>query len=412
MADVFARAGHRLFLVGGIVRDDLIGRRRAEADYDLTTDARPEQIKALVGPIADAVWTQGERFGTIGCSIDGQPFEITTHRADTYDPDSRKPIVEFGDDIGDDLARRDFTVNAMAVEIADRSLVDPFDGRRDLHRRRLRTPLDPEISFSDDPLRMVRAARFVATLDLAPDPSVVAAVEEMRDRMAIVSVERVRDELEKMLVLDDPVPGVRFLADTGLLEEILPAVSATDPRLVGRRLAGVTREVPVRWAALLLDADDARRDAELRRLKPSGDLLTAVRWLLGADEWLVPGSTPTDAPRLRRLAASTPTGHRLEDRLEFVAAIRRQEGDGEVGDDVVAAQAALGELRIAEPDLDDPSVPLTGHEIAALLGVEPGPVLGEAKDLLRDLRFAHGPVSAEAARRELAAWWDRRSREE
>ncbi|NDH98355.1 MAG: CCA tRNA nucleotidyltransferase, partial [Actinobacteria bacterium] len=193
LATAFSEARYRLYLVGGLVRDDLLGRVRDDVDYDLTTDARPEAIKTLVEPFADAVWTAGERFGTIACRIDGVVYEITTHRADAYDESSRKPIVEFGDNVHDDLARRDFTVNAMAIDLADGTLVDPFGGGADLEAGRLRTPLDPEISFSDDPLRMLRAARFIATLGLTPEPELVAAVSAMRERMAIVSVERVRD---------------------------------------------------------------------------------------------------------------------------------------------------------------------------------------------------------------------------
>ena len=405
LAAAFSAAGHRLFLVGGIVRDDRIGRRRDDADYDLTTDARPEQIKQLIAPLADAVWAQGERFGTIGCTIAGQEYEITTHRADTYDPDSRKPIVEFGDDIHDDLARRDFTVNAMAIDMADGSLVDPFGGDADLRIGSLRTPLDPEISFSDDPLRMVRAARFIATLGLAPDPSVVAAVEDMRARMAIVSVERVRDEFDKMLALSDPQPGFAFLSTTGLLHEVLPAVAAqglaaTD---VGARVALVNGALdgpvlrPARWAALLLDASPDDRAAALRALKPSRELTAVVQWLVDAEPWL-DDAVPTDAPSLRRLAASAPKESSIEDRIDFVGALAPV-------DQLRAARSVLASLRDHEPDLDDPRPPLTGQQVAAHLGVEPGPVIGAANTLLLEHRLEHGPVSADAARGLLDDWW-------
>jgi poly(A) polymerase len=408
LAEAFAEAHHRLYLVGGIVRDDRIGRRRADADYDLTTDARPERIKELVGPLADAVWTQGERFGTIGCTIGGQPYEITTHRADTYDSESRKPIVEFGDDVRDDLARRDFTVNAMAIDTADGALVDPFGGAADLEARSLRTPLDPEISFSDDPLRMVRAARFIATLGLEPDPGVVTAVTAMRDRMAIVSVERVRDELDKMMALPDPQPGFAFLHSTGLLHEVVPvlAASAVAADVVGARVARINAAFAgedlrsARWAALLLDAAPDGRLASLRALKPSGDLTAGVRWLLGADEWLS-AAVPTDDEQLRRLAAAAPSGCRLEERLAFVAALRS-------GDDLVGAGEALDALRVREPDLDDPRPPLTGTEVADHLGVAPGPVIGEANDVLREHRFVHGPSSPAVARELLDEWWEAR----
>ena len=255
LATAFSEAGYRLYLVGGLVRDDLLGRVRDDVDYDLTTDARPETIKTLVDPFADAVWTAGERFGTIACRIDGVVYEITTHRADAYDESSRKPIVEFGDNVHDDLARRDFTVNAIAIDLADGTLVDPFGGGADLDAGRLRTPLDPEISFSDDPLRMLRAARFIATLDLTPEPALVAAVSAMRERMAIVSVERVRDELQKMLLLPDPRPGFVFLSSTGLLADVLPAIAAQgfDAGRVAARTVAVAPEPVDRWASAKLD---------------------------------------------------------------------------------------------------------------------------------------------------------------
>ncbi|MEM9466468.1 MAG: CCA tRNA nucleotidyltransferase [Actinomycetota bacterium] len=405
LATAFAAAGHRLFLVGGIVRDDRIGRHRDDADYDLTTDARPDRIKELVGPLAEAVWSQGERFGTIGCTIAGQEYEITTHRADTYDPDSRKPVVEFGDDVDEDLARRDFTINAMAIDVADGVLVDPFGGVDDLHAGRLRTPLDPEISFSDDPLRMVRAARFIATLGLAPDPALTAAVTGMRDRMAIVSVERVRDEFDKMLALPDPQPGFAFLSSTGLLREVLPAVAAAglDHDAVGVRVAAINQafdadgRAAARWAALLLDAPAADRGAALRALKPSGELASVVAWLLGADAWL-DGRVPTDRPSLRRLASSAPAASSLEARLAFVGALRG-------GDDLDDAAVALTELRSAEPDLDAPRPPLSGQEVAQRLGVDPGPVIGEANAMLLEHRFEHGVSTREVAFDLLDRWW-------
>ena len=311
LATAFSEAGYRLYLVGGLVRDDLLGRVRDDVDYDLTTDARPETIKTLVDPFADAVWTAGERFGTIACRIDGVVYEITTHRADAYDESSRKPIVEFGDNVHDDLARRDFTVNAIAIDLADGTLVDPFGGGADLDAGRLRTPLDPEISFSDDPLRMLRAARFIATLDLTPEPALVAAVSAMRERMAIVSVERVRDELQKMLLLPDPRPGFVFLSSTGLLSDVLPAIAAQgfDADRVAARTVAVAPEPVDRWAALLLDAPTADREGELRRLKPSGELARSVAWLTDAASWLEVGAVRVwDASQIYGVAMSRSLG--------------------------------------------------------------------------------------------------------
>ena len=208
LARLFSAAGYRLYLVGGVVREAVAGRFLAGADLDCTTDARPPAVRRIVGGAATTLWTQGERFGTIGCVVDGQAFEITTHRAERYDPHSRKPIVAFGDDVEQDLARRDFTVNAMAIDTADGTLIDLHGGRQDLAARVLRTPLDPSISFGDDPLRMLRAARFIASHGLTPDEAVVDAVREMGERLQIVAVERVRDEFEKLLLLEDPFRGL------------------------------------------------------------------------------------------------------------------------------------------------------------------------------------------------------------
>lgn len=393
--DAFAAAGHRLFLVGGIVRDDLADRERTDADYDLTTDARPEVIKALVAPFADAIWAQGEKFGTIGAKVAGRDFEITTHRADEYDPSSRKPVVAFGDNVVDDLARRDFTVNAMAVDCADGVLVDPFGGAADLMAGVLRTPLAPDVSFSDDPLRMLRAARFIATFGFTAVPELESAVREMGDRMTIVSVERVRDELTKLLLLPDPAPGFAFLVQTGLLAHVLPRVAASGADVVAAaaRAARADAETAVRWAALLLDLPAVERLAELARLKPSGELSAAVAWLGSVDRWL-DTTYPSDRPSLRRAAAATPGDEPLEGLLTFLDAVRSPDRDS---GDLAAARAELGALRASEPDLDSPELPIDGLAIAALLGVDPGPAVGEAVARLREHRFDHGPFDADAA---------------
>src|SRR5690606_16135745 len=234
------------YLVGGIVRDQLLARPlRDDADIDLTTDARPPAIKALVAPLASAVWTQGERFGTIGCTIGGRSYEITTHRGEAYEPHSRKPVVAFADSITEDLSRRDFTVNAMAAEVPGGRLIDPFGGAADLSASRLATPLSPEASFGDDPLRMLRAARFIAGYGLDADGALVKAVRAMAERMSIGSAERRRDELDKLLTVDAPSRGLWFLVDTGLVAQVLSGFAARD-------LATVARAVD-RVAALPVD---------------------------------------------------------------------------------------------------------------------------------------------------------------
>ena len=227
LSDRFRSAGHTLYLVGGSVRDAISGEADSVAldgtgDLDFTTDARPDAIEAVVTGWADAVWTQGKRFGTIGCLRGNQKYEITTHRAEAYHPDSRKPDVAFGTRVEDDLARRDFTINAMALRLPELELMDPFDGLVDLAAHRLRTPLDPEVSFADDPLRMLRAARFIAKLDLEPAPELVAAVRAGHHRLSIVSAERIRDELDRIVMVPVPSVALWFVVRTGLADEFLP----------------------------------------------------------------------------------------------------------------------------------------------------------------------------------------------
>ena len=225
---MFSSASFRLYLVGGMVRDLLLDRATDQLDFDLTTDATPPQIKELLSGWADAVWTAGERFGTISCQKNGRTYEITTHRAEAYSPDSRKPEVQFSLDINTDLSRRDFTVNAMALEVTAEQpvLVDPFGGATDLIARVLRTPLSPTESFSDDPLRIMRAARFISTLKLEPVAELVEAVKSMHERLKIVSPERIRNELDRLMVTEFPSLGLWFLVDTGLAAHFFPELPA------------------------------------------------------------------------------------------------------------------------------------------------------------------------------------------
>jgi poly(A) polymerase len=227
LARRFTSAGHQLAIVGGPVRDALMDR--ASQDWDLTTSARPEVIEELIAGWADAVWDVGREFGTIALRKGSAQIEITTYRSDEYDPTSRKPQVRFGDSLDGDLSRRDFAVNAMAVRISgepdnatiDWTFVDPHGGLADLTTGVLRTPVAAGISFGDDPLRMMRAARFAAQLGFAAHPEVVAAIEAMAERLDIVSAERIRDELVKLLSTDEPTPGLRLLVDTGLADVVL-----------------------------------------------------------------------------------------------------------------------------------------------------------------------------------------------
>src|SRR6478752_846728 len=224
LATAFADAGFDLAVVGGPVRDALLGRETH--DLDFTTDAAPDDILKIVKPISTAEWDIGRAFGTIGAMVAGEQVEITTYRADSYDGVTRKPTVEFGDSLEGDLVRRDFTVNSMALRVPSRTLVDPTGGVEDLVSQRLRTPADPSVSFGDDPLRMLRAARFSAQLGFDVDPDTVAAMSALRATLSIVSPERIQGELVKLLQTDDPVRGIRLLVETGLIAEFLPEIPA------------------------------------------------------------------------------------------------------------------------------------------------------------------------------------------
>ena len=243
----FTAAGEQIALVGGPVRDAMLGR--LHHDLDLTTSARPEKTEKLLAGWADAVWDMGRSFGTIGCRKGDWTVEITTYRTDAYDADSRKPAVEYGDSLEGDLVRRDFTVNAMAVTLPGREFVDPYGGMEDLARGVLRTPGRPEDSFSDDPLRMMRAARFSAQLDFDVDPAVVAAMTDMAERIEIVSAERVRDELVKLVISPHPRRGLALLVETGLAR-------AGAPRAAGARPGA--RRAPPAQGRLRAHADRAR----------------------------------------------------------------------------------------------------------------------------------------------------------
>ena len=442
LAERFVGAGHGVYLVGGIVRDLVLGRVRPGADLDLTTDALPDQTMALLSGWADAVWTQGRAFGTIGARKGDTVFEVTTHRAEAYREDSRKPHVVYADDIAEDLSRRDFTVNAMALRLPDAELVDPYGGVADLAAGRLRTPLAPEVSFSDDPLRMMRAARFVAGYGLEPDEALIAAVESLRGRLEIVSAERIRDELSKLLVVDDPSAGLWFLADTGLSDEFLPELRAMrleqDPihrhkDVLAHTIAVVAKTSPrlvVRLAALLHDVGKPKtrsigpkgvsfhhhevvgarmaRD-RLRALRYSNEIVDDVQRLVFLhlrfhgyrdDVW-------SDSA-VRRYARDA--GPLLEDLNELTrcdCTTRNERRAKMLATRMDALEGRIAELREREelgairPDID-------GNRVMELLGVGPGRVIGEALDLLMEARLDEGPLGEAEAERRVLAWWAER----
>jgi poly(A) polymerase len=443
LAERFAASGHRLYLVGGVVRDLLLGRdMSAGRDIDLTTDARPEQTKALLKGWAESMWTQGERFGTIGCRRDGWDFEITTHRAETYDPDSRKPAVEFADVVEADLSRRDFTVNAMALALPDPQLIDPFGGADDLAAGRLRTPLSPEESFSDDPLRMLRAARFIAGYGLEPVPELVAAVEAMNERLEIVSAERIRDEFDKLMVVDDPAPGLWFLADTGLIDRFLPEFSRMrleqDPihrhkDVLTHTIAVVAKTKPdrlVRLSALYHDVGKPRTRAigdngvsfhhhevvgarmtrdRMKALKYSSDDIEAVTRLvylhlrfhtykMGWTDSAVRRFVRDAGDLLPELIELTRCDCTTRNERKARTLARRMD---ELEERIVELQATE-ELKAIRPDLD-------GTQVMAHLGLAPGPDVGKALDFLLELRLEEGPLGEQEALRRLDEWWQARS---
>lgn len=439
LAERFTAAGHRIYLVGGVVRDLLLDRGLAATDdIDLTTDALPAQTKALVSGWADAVWAQGERFGTIGCKRDGREFEITTHRADAYSPDSRKPDVVFADAVEADLSRRDFTVNAMALSLPDPVLIDPFDGAADLAAGRLRTPLAPEVSFSDDPLRMMRAARFLAGYGLMPDPDLVAAVRSLAPRLEIVAPERIRLELDKLLVVDDPSPGLWFLVDTGLADEFLPELPAMrleqDPihhhkDVLAHTFAVVAKTRPaklVRLAALMHDVGKPKTRSfagggvsfhhhEVVGARMARERLTALRYPNDEIDDVVQlvylhlrfhtyGMGWTDSA-VRRFVRDA--GHLLDELIELTrcdcttrnerkARMLSQRMDDL--EDRIAALRDQEELAAMRPDLD-------GRQVMDHLGVAPGRWVGEALEHLLELRLDEGPLGEDEAFRRLDAWW-------
>ncbi|GIT75490.1 MAG: hypothetical protein Ct9H300mP31_00210 [Acidimicrobiaceae bacterium] len=306
VADRFLANGFRFYLVGGVVRDRLLGVDRTP-DLDLTTDAPPERIRELVDGVADTVWLQGERFGTVGIRLGDLTMEITTHRAEAYMGDSRKPVVRFSTDLHEDLVRRDFTVNAMAVEVVERTLHDPYDGRADLGRGILKTPLPPEESFSDDPLRMLRAARFVARYALVPAEGLVGAAQSLVGRMAIVSAERIRDELFRLLEVEDPSTGVHLLEEIGLLDVLLPEVAALGAGVRNRALevvATATDDPVLRLAVLAQSAGGMA--SRLVDLRLSGTDIRRIAVLVDGADRIVEGSTdgPWSDEQVRRLAVA------------------------------------------------------------------------------------------------------------
>ena len=452
LASLFRQAGHRLYLVGGTVRDLLLGDEAKpldQMDFDATTTATQDETKKLVAGIADAMWTQGERFGTIGLKVGERVYEITTHRAEAYSPESRKPDVVFAPDIETDLSRRDFTINAMALELTGDApvLVDPYGGAADLMTRTLRTPLSPQESFSDDPLRMMRAARFIAQLQVVPEPGLTKAVTEMSERLSIVSMERVRNELDKLMVADKPSAGLWFLIDTGLVDSFFPEISAMrleqDP--IHRHKDVLTHTVAVvenvrpdaspgfdfritRLAALFHDIGKPKtrgfrsgkgvtfhhhevvgarmtRD-RMRALKYPNEDVDAVSELvnlhlrfhtyqMGWTDSAVRRYVRDAGPLLAELNVLTRCDCTTRNEKKAAVLARRMDELEER----IAALAEREEIAAMRPEID-------GVRVMELLGIPGGPAVGDALDHLMEIRMEEGLIGEEAATARLLAWWE------
>jgi poly(A) polymerase len=453
LGERFQKRGFELALVGGPVRDAFLGR--SSPDLDFATSAGPDDTERILRGWGEAHWDVGREFGTIGARRGPVTVEVTTYRADAYDGTTRKPVVAFGARLEEDLVRRDFTVNAMALRLPSLEFVDPYGGLEDLGRQVLRTPSPPEVSFGDDPLRMMRAARFVAQLGLSLDPGVVSAMETMADSLSMVSAERVRDELVKLLLAPASIPGLRILVATGLADRVLPEVPALrlevdehhrhkdvyehSLTVLAQAMAlegapgGPEESVPapdlvLRLAALLHDIGKPAT----RRFEPGGGVsfhhhevvgaklaarrLTALRldretvravarlvelhlrfhgygegqWTDSAVRRYVTDAGPL-LPRLHRLTRADCTTRN----------VRKAQRLAQAYDDLEARIERL----LAQEELDAVRPELDGHQIAKVLGISPGPLLGRAYKYLLAVRLDEGPIGEEAATNRLLEWW-------
>jgi poly(A) polymerase len=447
LSAAFVAAGRELALVGGPVRDAFLGR--PHTDLDFTTDARPDEILSIVRPISETQWEIGREFGTIGARVAGQPVEITTYRADSYDGETRKPTVEFGDTIEADLGRRDFSINAMALRLPQMVLVDPSGGMDDLLSGVLRTPGAPEISFGDDPLRMMRAARFTSQLGFTATPETVAAMIELAPRISIVSVERVADELRKLLLTEEPRSGIQLLVDTGIAQIVLPEIPALkleidehahhkdvyehsltvlDQAIGYEKSRGHAPDLILRLASLLHDIGKP----STKRVEGGGTVsfhhhdvvgaklatkrLTALRFdkeTISSVARLIElhlrffGYTEgawTDSAVRRYVRDAGPLLERLHILTRADVTTRNRRKADRLGfayDDLETRIAEIAEaegVAAVRPDLD-------GEEIMRILDLKPGREVGEAYRFLLELRLDEGPLGTEEAEARLRSWW-------
>jgi poly(A) polymerase len=445
LGGLFAAAGHELHLVGGWVRDALLGRPVTEQDIDFATDARPERVLELVTPVAEATWTTGIDFGTIGARVGGVHCEITTFRADRYDRVSRNPEVRYGDSLADDLRRRDFTMNAMALSVPGRVFTDPSGGLRDLATGALRTPADPAESFADDPLRMLRAARFVSQLGVTPTADLTTAMTRQAADLGRITAERVQAELSKLLLGGRPRPGLELLVDAGLADVVVPELPALRMEIdehhqhkdvyahsltVLDQAISLEEDGPdlvLRLAALLHDIGKpaTRRHeagggvsfhhhevvgaklvrARLRALKYPKDVVEDVARLTllhlrfhgyGRGEW-------TDSAVRRYVTDAGPLLDRLHKLVRSDCTTRNRRRAAALARSYDALEERIARIR-AEEDLRSVRPDLDGNEIMRLLGLPPGPLVGQAWRHLKELRLDRGPLTHAEAVDELRRW--------
>jgi poly(A) polymerase len=449
LGELFKKANFEISLVGGPVRDALLGQD--VKDLDFTTNAKPEDIQKILNPWAENVWDVGIKFGTVGAKRDGYSLEITTYRTEIYDPTSRKPQVNFGDSLIEDLQRRDFTINSIALTLPDFQIVDPHNGVADLTNKILTTPIDPETLFSEDPLRMLRAARFISKLNLTVDPNILSAVNKLKDRLEVVSKERISDELSKLLLLDSPRAGLEFLVHTQLAEQFLPELPALQLEvdehhrhkdvyhhtlivleqaieLEKSHNPTLEPDLVLRLAALMHDVGKPRTrkfedegrvsfhhhevvgarmtKKRLHELRFSNEVINDVAKLVelhlrfhgyGSGQW-------TDSAVRRYVRDAGDLLVKLHKLTRADSTTRNQRKAEELQKNYDQLEARIEELSKAEelasirPDLD-------GQEIMQILSLPPGPLVGRAYEYLLELRLEGGPLTKEAATAELLTWW-------
>jgi poly(A) polymerase len=442
LGDRFLAAGKQLYLVGGIVRDLVMQRLQPDGDSDFATDATPAETTAILRGWADRVFLVGVRYGTVGAIRHGRRIEITTFREEVYVPEHRKPHVTFARDIETDLSRRDFTINAMAVQLPDGLFVDPFGGVRHLAARVLDTPLSPETAFGDDPLRMLRACRFVSQLGVTPAARVLEAIGSMRDRLSIVSAERIRDELDRLLGGEHVVEALRLMVDSGLADVFLPevpalrleqdpvhrhkdvlehtyaVVAACDPNDVTLRLAALLHDVGKPATRQITRAGvqfhhhevvGARiAEARMRELRYPTRTIEDVRRLVELHlRFHGYGEGWSDAAVRRYVRDAGP----LLDRLNMLTRADCTTRNEQRAARFARLQDELEEriARLAEQEnLDAMRPPLDGRQVMEHLGIEPGPIVGDALEYLMEVRMERGPIEEAEAFELLDRWWSER----